>query len=248
LNGDGFGLAWYAPEVSAEPALFKDITPAWNNMNLLSLSRVTRSSCILAHVRAATPGLAVIQLNCHPFTSGPMAFMHNGRAGGFHRIRRKLLRRLSDDAFSSIYGSTDSEHVFALFLDLYKGLPPGLGRSESLARALAAAIAGVEGLREEAGVEEPSLFNIAVTDGNCAAVSRYVSPGDERANSLYLHSGGVCVCSEGRLRLEEPRKGREAVIVASEPLTGDDEWTEVASNTIVTIDEKLRVETRPISL
>lgn len=54
LNGDGFGLAWYAPELSAAPALFRSISPAWNNANLLSLARVVRSHCILAHVRAAT--------------------------------------------------------------------------------------------------------------------------------------------------------------------------------------------------
>ena len=59
LNGDGFGLAWYVPEVSARPALFKDNIPAWSNQNLLNLAKVTRSGCVLAHIRAATPGIPV---------------------------------------------------------------------------------------------------------------------------------------------------------------------------------------------
>ena len=28
LNGDGFGLAWYVPELTDEPAIFKDVSPA----------------------------------------------------------------------------------------------------------------------------------------------------------------------------------------------------------------------------
>src|SRR3954471_18211514 len=59
LNGDGFGVAWYTPELSLRPAVFRSVSPAWSNMNLLDLGRVTRSSCILAHVRAATRGIPV---------------------------------------------------------------------------------------------------------------------------------------------------------------------------------------------
>ncbi|MCB1034925.1 MAG: class II glutamine amidotransferase, partial [Acidobacteria bacterium] len=66
LNGDGFGVAWYIPG-GTEPAVFKEVNPAWNSLNLHSLARVTRSHCLMAHVRAASPGLPVTQLNCHPF-------------------------------------------------------------------------------------------------------------------------------------------------------------------------------------
>ena len=53
LNGDGFGVAWYAPQVAPEPAVFRSITPAWSNQNLLHLARFAHSGCMLAHVRAA---------------------------------------------------------------------------------------------------------------------------------------------------------------------------------------------------
>jgi predicted glutamine amidotransferase len=59
LNGDGFGIAWYAPGLSDTPALFRSVTPAWNNTNLLDLARVVQSPVILAHVRAATSGRLV---------------------------------------------------------------------------------------------------------------------------------------------------------------------------------------------
>lgn len=80
LNGDGFGIAWYVPDVSPEPALFRSITPAWSNQNLLHLARVTVSPCVLGHVRAASPGLAVTETNAHPFVFGRYAFMHNGES------------------------------------------------------------------------------------------------------------------------------------------------------------------------
>src|SRR5688572_1150697 len=70
LNGDGFGVGWYTPEVSATPCVFKSISPAWSNSNLLSIADHVRSGCFFAHVRAASPGMAVTETNCHPFQIG----------------------------------------------------------------------------------------------------------------------------------------------------------------------------------
>ena len=108
-NGDGFGVGWYVPELGPEPALYRSPVPAWNDPNLLHISRVSKSPCILAHVRAASPGTAVSVSNCHPFASGPFAFMHNGGIGGFPRIRRRLEAGLSEEAFAGIQGTTDSD-------------------------------------------------------------------------------------------------------------------------------------------
>ena len=30
LNGDGFGVGWYAPRLSKNPAVFTSVRPAWN--------------------------------------------------------------------------------------------------------------------------------------------------------------------------------------------------------------------------
>ncbi len=247
LNGDGFGLAWYAPELSEEPAIFKDVTPAWNNFNLLSLARVTRSSCILAHVRAATPGLPVIQLNCHPFAHGPFSFMHNGKIAGFKSIRRKLASRLSDEAFQAIAGSTDSEHLFALFLDHFKRASQDGSRVEEMATALTSTIREVEEITDAAGIEKPSFLNLAVTDGSSAVVSRHISTDSGKANSLYVHAGTSFVCKDGHYRMVEPEKGN-AVLVASEPLSGHKDWTKVPPNTMVLVHRDLKAEMRPLEL
>lgn len=102
MNGDGFGVAWYAPALGDRPGRFRSITPAWNNENLIELARVVESPCILAHVRASSKPFAVSEANCHPFTHGPLSLMHNGDLGGFDGLRRRLLARLSDTAFAAI--------------------------------------------------------------------------------------------------------------------------------------------------
>ena len=249
LNGDGFGVAWYVPEVGEEPALFKDITPAWNNINLLNLARVTSSTCVLAHVRAATSGFPVIQLNCHPFASGPFSFMHNGRIGGFSEIRRDLMARLSDETYNAISGSTDSEYLFALFMDYYNDIDDSLERVERMARALSSAIKEIELITEKAGITEPSYMNLAVTDGTSAVATRHVSLSDDAegrdANTLYVHTGASFECRAGHLEEANVKKGH-AVVIASEPLTKDDGWQRVSPNTMVLVTKELEVETREL--
>lgn len=246
LNGDGFGIAWYAPECE-EPAIFKVITPAWNNVNLSNLARVTRTRCLLAHVRAASPGLAVQRLNCHPFAWRKLAFMHNGAVAGFRSIRRQLLGCLSDEAFDSVLGSTDSEHVFGLIIDQF-GRARAEGSSElaALADSVRSAVAQIEEMRRESGTEEPSLLNLALSDGHRAVVSRFISSGGSGANSLYVHSGARYVCEKGVCRMISTDRAQGAVIIASEPLSGDPGWEEVPVNHLVTVDDRLTVEISPI--
>jgi predicted glutamine amidotransferase len=100
----------------ASAAVFKDIFPAWNNMNLRELCMATSSNCIMAHVRAASKGTGISHQNCHPFKAGRLLFCHNGRVFEFYRFRRRFKELLSDEAYNSIMGTTDSETVFALLL------------------------------------------------------------------------------------------------------------------------------------
>ncbi|EGC28667.1 hypothetical protein DICPUDRAFT_85249 [Dictyostelium purpureum] len=119
LNADGFGISWYVPEITPIPGVFKDITPAWSNINLRQLSRVTKSGCIMAHVRAASAG-AIVNTNCHPFTFKNFSFMHNGTISYFSKLKREIYNLISDSAFELIKGTTDSEVLFALFISNYE--------------------------------------------------------------------------------------------------------------------------------
>ncbi len=253
LNGDGFGVAWYVPELSERPASFRSVSPAWSNMNLLELSRVTRSGCVLAHVRAATPGLPVTELNCHPFTSGRYAFMHNGDVARFGAIRRRLLAEYSDAAFKGVRGSTDSEHLFGVFLDEVEALSASMERHERLAIALASAVRRIVRISEEARAANPAMYagddgesdlNIAVSDGAASVACRFTTSVEREPMSLYLHRGQKYVCEGGVCRMIEPEKGNGAVIVSSEPLSTDPGWVKVPRNHMVVVRQDLTVEVR----
>lgn len=249
LNGDGFGLAWYVPEIRKEAALFRSVSPAWSNMNLLHLARVTRSGCIFAHVRAATPGLPVTETNTHPFVWGELAFMHNGELGCFQAIRRRLLDGLSEPAFDLIQGTTDSEHLFALVVErlLRAGRDPARELpAEALGEALAGAVDDALELARQLGVSEPSYLNLALTDGRRAAVCRFTDGELADSPSLYVHRDQLFTCEDGICRFFEPDDRGHAVLVASEPLTDDAGWSAVEPNTLLLVGEDRAVTLRPM--
>lgn len=232
LNGDGFGVAWYVPKISRRPALYKEVMPAWSNQNLRELARVTRSGCVLMHVRAATIGSPVNRDNCHPFTRENLAFMHNGDLAGFPRYRRKLAELLSDEAFAVLAGSTDSEHAFSYLWDVYRadsGLTP-LGRLEA---AVVETIRVLERLRREAGVEAPSHLNFALSDGDHVVATRFCSDASEGAASLYWSTGARLSCENGQFRMDRDMEKLGALLIASERLSPAFSWTRVPANHLV---------------
>ncbi|HEY3351161.1 MAG TPA: class II glutamine amidotransferase [Thermoanaerobaculia bacterium] len=243
-NGDGFGVGWYVPEIGPEPALYLSPVPAWNDPNLLHISRVSKSPCILAHVRAASPGTAVSVSNCHPFASGPFAFMHNGGIGGFSRIRRRLEEGLSEDAFAGIQGTTDSELAFALFLDAYANVKAE-DATERMVGALTEAVAKIEWTADDEGVTEPSYLNFAVTDGRRAVVMRYATPPLVPA-SLWGCHGRRFSCEGGVCRMSDPGKEGAATLVCSEPLSADGDWQKIPAQNMVVIRGGGNAELLPI--
>lgn len=230
LNGDGFGIGWYAPDLSSEPAVFRSITPAWNNRNLMSLARVVESGCVLAHVRAATNAFGVNESNCHPFRWGRLLFAHNGDLAGFRPLRRSLLESLGDSAFDNIYGSTDSEHLFALTIDELERArePEGAPRlAAALDRALGRALA----LAERFAPGESSWLNLVLTDGDHAVACRFSSDREHGPESLYYYHGRNPDPALGRST--DDRLTAPVLFVSSERLSGDPAWQEVPAGHMV---------------
>jgi glutamine amidotransferase len=234
LNGDGFGIGWYRPEVSDEPAVFRSVAPAWNNRNLHNLARVVDSQCFLAHVRAATQASGVDEANCHPFRWRRYLCMHNGDVGGFTKVRRRLLETVCDDAFATVSGSTDSEHFFAVVIDelmKQQDVEPGI----RTASALNAAIWRVQELVDKHGGGEASYLNIAVSDGEHAAVSRFCSNPRERPESLYYFKG-TPFYERTPVGTSRHQDLSHAIVVSSERLTSDAAWREIPANHIVVVN------------
>ena len=243
LNGDGFGVGWYTPQISSTPCVFASLTPAWSNRNLRQISEHVKSGCFLAHVRAASPGMRVSEANCHPFQYGRFLWMHNGIIRDFGRIKRRLCASLPDHLYNMIGGTTDSEHAFAVFLHSL-GDTERVCSANEMGQALVDTIAQLERWTAESGVSGPSYYNFAVTDGRSVVAVRYVSDPTVEPQSLYYSTGGKYQCSrDGVCSFCECEVSEKTMIIASERLTANaNDWFRVAPNHVLTVAPDLTVD------
>ena len=249
LNGDGFGLGYYVHHISERPGLFRSITPAWNNNNLLYNASLIQTDCLFAHIRAASEGV-ISENNSHPFHYGQFLMMHNGGIPQFTRIKRSLLSLLNDDLFLWIQGQTDSEHIFALLMQQVlemRGSGPPLTR-EQFRQCFQKTFDLVQQLKEEAGIGgEVSTYNMMVTDGHRIFGTRYSSNPEKQARTLYYSAGSRFQCKEGVSRMIQDETGVNAVLVVSEKLTENEEdWIPIPHNHFISVDADLEVHLSPI--
>jgi glutamine amidotransferase len=240
VNGDGFGVAFYR-EGRGEPVRLRTVTPAWSNQNLRSIAPAIESTCIIAHVRAASPGLPVVETNCHPFVHGPYAFCHNGAIGDFPKVRRRLLQDLPDAQFEGIQGTTDSELLFAMSLREIERDGSG-DPADAMARALTATIRRTVAASPGA----PSYLNLCVTDGSRMACTRYSHAADGETSTLYFHQGRRYVCEGDSCRMVDPEDGTTTAIIASEPLSDDPGWEPVPAQHVGVVRENRTTESWPV--
>lgn len=186
-NGDGFGIGWYGER--GFPGLYREITPAWSDENLLSLCAQLSAPTFFAHVRAATVS-GTARSNCHPFSVGPWLFMHNGQVGNFPRVRRTVESMIPDALYSHRRGGTDSEAIFLAALAVIDNDGPVGAITRILDQV-------VEAMRA-AGIREPLRFAAALTDGVSLNVFRWSS--DTQPPSVWF------------------RQTDEALTVVSEPI------------------------------
>jgi glutamine amidotransferase len=244
LNGDGFGVGWYVPELNYEPITFVSVNPAWSNRNLRNLAPKTKTGCMLAHVRAASVG-DVSESNCHPFQYQNILMAHNGGVEQFSKIKRPLRSLLTDDLYNWIKGQTDSEHIFALLLknlfENHKTISP-----EGVADSFEKTFATVKKMMAEQGIQEPAYLNMVFTNGLFVVATRYVSDPKEEPLTMYHSEGARYVVENGNTRLEAPQDNDNAVLVVSEKLTDDKDWSMIPPNHLVIVEPSLNVRIRPI--
>lgn len=252
INGDGFGVGWYDsvadPELGQEPCIFTSVTPAWNNINLHRIAEKIKSPLVFGHVRASTAG-ALSETNCHPWRYGRLMWMHNGQISEFHKIKRRLLNALPDPLFLFPQGHTDSEFTFALFLShLRDPLTTENFSCTELKDAMLRTIEDLNRWSKEAGIQQPSLMNFCVTDGESIVCTRYISSRTDEAASLFFSTGtSFYERTPGSYRMVKADRRQKIIVVASEPLTFEKaDWMEIESNTIVCITPNMNVLQYPI--
>mmetsp|Transcript_28053 Transcript_28053/g.39955 ORF Transcript_28053/g.39955 Transcript_28053/m.39955 type:complete len:426 (-) Transcript_28053:282-1559(-) len=221
VNGDGFGLAWYAEPESISSCTFRFVTPAWSNSNLRNIGDHVKSHLFFAHIRAASSGhdpqeeIHVSVENCHPFKFGSFSFMHNGGIPHFRNIRLSLLNLLSERSFHMIKGNTDTEHIFALFLDF---MPEGSTSLDDMVVAINQTISTILAICALAEIEQPCSLNLCVTNGKDIIATRYRN-GPENPPSLYFIYGSQFVCRDGRFCSVQDHQRASSVVISSAPLS-----------------------------
>ena len=250
LNGDGFGVGWYAHSISELPGLFRAITPAWSNTNLLYNAPLIRTNCLFAHIRAASEG-GIMEDNTHPFRYGRFLMMHNGGIPQFPRIRRRILQQLDDQTFDWIKGQTDSEHVFALLMQHVKemGAPRVRLTEDQIRQCFQETFDVIQQMKEEAGIaDEVSNFNMMVTNGRRIFGTRYSSNPDKETRTLYYSTGNEFQCRDGVCSMEKSVPDVTAVLIASEKLNDNpEEWIPVPQNHFIAVDRDLTVHLSPMT-
>lgn len=186
------------------PILYKTIQPPLHDSNFRSICASTASTCVLAHIRAAT-STAVTATNNHPFVFGRHTIMHNGYISSFPIVARQIHNLTSEEAFANIKGTTDTETFAALYMSF---LTAGAGSSnlvgaqkfeqiytpaemlEALRHAASTVIElQITALGKEA---EPNDLNVCVTDGTQLVAMRFRNHKTEQPPSLYYSkSAGV---------------------------------------------------------
>jgi predicted glutamine amidotransferase len=212
-NGDGFGLGWYTGDPARmEPGIYREVTPAWSDENLLALCSAVRSPLFFAHVRATT-GTAVARQNCHPFRYGKYLFMHNGQIGDYPKVRRQLESQLPDHLYSHRKGATDSELMFLLAMaNIEAGATP--------MDAVNMMLTDVTATMTQRGITAPLRFAATLSDGVALYAFRYSS--DDKPPSMYVNR-----CNGGTVIASEPLQDRASPACP--------EWVSIAADSAVAV-------------
>ncbi len=161
---DGVGIGWY--DEAGEAFIYRNTIPIWNDPNLEELSHYVKSNCAVGYVRLAGTGESLDISNCQPFRSDKLLFVHNGEIANFQETLYKPIREsLSDCTYRLVKGVTDSEHIFALLVEMWQSSP-----DSTLLEVLRATLQKLSDLARD--YDTSFSANIIVSDGTAIAASR----------------------------------------------------------------------------
>jgi glutamine amidotransferase len=178
VNADGFGVGWYAAG-DPVPARYRRAGPVWADPSFADLTRVVRTTSLLAAVRDATVAGADGEAAAAPFAAGPWLFSHNGAVAGWPRSVAPLVPGLPPVDLLSLEARTDSAFVWALVLARLRA-----GDDEGQALA--------DTVLEVAETAPGSRLNLLLTNGEAIAATAW-------GDTLWYLSrpgGGTVVASE----------------------------------------------------
>jgi glutamine amidotransferase len=214
-NGDGWGISFY--DGAASRSFHDPMQCATSEVARLLRECPIKSRIVIAHVRRANRGRVTLA-NTHPFLrelwGRIWTFAHNGQLKGVKR--RKLVR------FRPV-GTTDSEHAFCWILDQlsqrWDDLPPS-GELDLALRDLFADLAGL------------GVFNVLLSDSR----SLYAHCGNRLAFLTRRAPFGAATLADHDWKIDfaaETTPRDIVTIVATRPLTRDEQWTDIPRNMLL---------------
>lgn len=238
----GWGVAYYLADT---PHVVKSADHAVEDQIFRRVSGVVASETVIAHVRKATVGPTNI-LNSHPFQYGQWVFAHNGDIAAFASVRDALMGKVLPRLRRYVFGDTDSEVLFYLFLtflsqrvDLHRrGTPMG-----PIVDALTATVDLVQEVADPGRPEgcDPSKLSLLVTDGQSMVGVRR---GPELRFSTYKDRCGdreTCPYLAAECEAETTTGFVNHLIVSSEELQGENVWIELGDREYVGVDWRMRL-------
>ena len=245
------------------PTKYKVLRQPLTDPIFRSICENTSSLAIFAHIRAASGDTAITEVNCHPFTFGRWSFMHNGGVAHFGQIKRHVVNAISPEAMDLVKGTTDSEHIGALFftfLEENKGAQSWDASHplEDVKLALERSISEIIRIQKQvvpADKLEASSLNLAVTDGEQLLTIRFRNHATQHPPSLYYSTkAGVELNRKypghpdkagednGSQNLKTAEEHGDHVIVASEPSTYQKEdWHLIQKNECIMVGRDMIV-------
>lgn len=234
---DGWGVAYY---VDGAPHVTRSAAGALDDALFRRVSGIVSSETVVAHVRKATQGSLTV-LNSHPFQYGRWVMAHNGDIPRFPDVKHTLEAAIAPRLKRFILGDTDSERVFFLFLtelSKYGELGGRMGIDE-VTRALRETVAQVRALADGEGAR--SLLTLLVTNGQVMAAHQggkelYFSTWKRRCADRDVCPSLSAVC-------EAPSVSGSVnhMLIASEPLQGENVWEPLAEGEIIGVDWRMRL-------
>jgi glutamine amidotransferase len=254
-NPHGWGMASLTKGTAR---CVRQVQPASESPDYREQALQLEGTTLLAHIRRATVGTPSHD-NTHPFRHGSAFLIHNGHVPAFDAVRPRLLDRLSEEHRRSIRGSTDSEHVFALLLQLRDEAPDApihevTRRAVHLLQSWCADASpdvhtGVSAVPfddldtvADAVIHQTLALNLLWTDGTWLGGARL----NRSLWSLRRTASYVCpICGADHTDAPNDTPYR-ATVLASERIT-DEDWTEVPNGSVFHVADDGVLDHYPLS-
>jgi len=250
-NPHGWGVGHV---VDGTTHCFRQVQPASESPEYREAALNTNSTTLVAHVRRATVG-SPCQDNTHPFRHGDALLIHNGHIPRFDEVQPYFLDRVDAGGLKAVRGTTDSEHVLALLLQLRSEAPdaPLHVVTRRAVRLVQSWVQEVDsGLTVHANDADFSTWshedlirvlalNVLWTDGGTLAGARL----NRTLWGLQRRSPYLCpVCGAAHAGLDGDEAYRAAAL-ASERITAED-WFPIPNGSVFSVDRTASLHTEAL--